>query len=65
MDDALATHEAGSEGPDEQGTPALADHPEVRERIREITKAHYEGWVSEPIRALGGLTPLEAVEELA
>lgn len=28
-------------------------------------QAHYDGWVSERLPALGGLTPLQAVEDTA
>lgn len=48
------------------GTPersSWADKPEVLDRIREMTAAHYESWVSEEIPALGGLTPLEAIRD--
>jgi hypothetical protein len=40
----------------------LSEHPEVRQRIRELMSAHYESWLSEEIPALGGLSPLEAVQ---
>jgi hypothetical protein len=39
------------------------DSPELREKLRELTEAHYDGWVTEPIPALDGLTPMEAVRD--
>lgn len=44
------------------GEPDPLDSPEVQARIREMIAADYEAWVSREIPALGGLTPLEAVE---
>jgi hypothetical protein len=60
MDDALA--ERGP-APANVPSPSLADDPEVRARIQELVRAHYESWVSEPVPALGGVTPLEAVQD--
>jgi hypothetical protein len=65
VEDALAAHRARSDEPEERDTPALSDHPEIRARLRELMWAHYDDWVSEAIPALGGLTPLEAVEQPA
>lgn len=36
-----------------------------RQRIDELMRAHYDRWVSEPVPALGGLSPLEAVQRPA
>lgn len=53
--------------PDEEGTPRepspAAHTPEVRAALREVMEAHYEDWVSEPVPALGGLTPIEAARD--
>jgi hypothetical protein len=57
LDDALL--EAGS-APSEPSD--LSEHPEVRERIDELMRAHYDNWVSEKIPALGGQSPLDAVQ---
>ena len=65
VEDALGRARARPKEPDERRAPSLADHPEIRDRIRELTSAHYEGWVSEEIPALGGLTPLQAVKDKA
>jgi len=61
VEDALEAHrEVNPHGPlDDSG---LAEHPEVRQRLSEVMAAHYEAWLSEKIPALGGLTPLEAVQ---
>ena len=42
-------------------SPSRAGEPEIRDRMLELMAAHYDGWVSEKIPALGGVTPLEAV----
>jgi hypothetical protein len=42
---------------------ALAELPEVQARVREMMAKHYEHWVDDKIPALGGRTPLEAVED--
>lgn len=66
LEDALAAYRARPDAPaEEDPASALADVPEIRERIREMMHAHYEGWVSEQIPALGGLTPLQAIEDRA
>ena len=41
--------------------PSLADAPEVRERISQMLRAHWEGWVNQEIPALGHRTPRQAV----
>ncbi len=41
---------------------ALLAIPEVRAKIREMTVAHWEAWVDQPIPALGGRTPRQATE---
>ncbi len=48
---------------DKADTPSPALIPEVRARIREIMAKHYENWVDEAIPALGGRSPMEAVQE--
>jgi hypothetical protein len=54
---------ASPPAPSERSDPSdLSDHPEVRQRIRDLMSAHYESWLSEEIPALGGLSPLEAVQ---
>ncbi len=65
VDDALEAERSGDGPPDPADDPVLADHPEVRQRLRELMSAHYEAWVSESIPALDGLTPLEAVRDPA
>ncbi|MGK7313366.1 MAG: hypothetical protein ACN0LA_14120 [Candidatus Longimicrobiales bacterium M2_2A_002] len=63
VDDALArTRESGSP-PEVASAPDPADDPEVRARLREITARHYEAWIHEPIPALGGRSPIEAVQD--
>lgn len=41
------------------------DSPEVEVHMRELVSANHEGWASRQVPALGGLTPLEAVESPA
>jgi SEC-C motif/Protein of unknown function (DUF2384) len=43
----------------------LAELPEVKAKIAEMMARHYEHWVNENIPALGGRTPLEAVNDSA
>jgi hypothetical protein len=62
VEEALAESEAAGHASAPSETSDLAEHPEVREHLRELTRAHYESWVSESIPALGGLSPLEAVQ---
>ncbi len=49
--------------PGEADPDPLSDLPEVREHLAAVMASHYERWLDEAIPALGGLTPLEAVEE--
>jgi len=43
---------------------ARAPHPpEVVEALREMKRRHYESWLDDPIPALGGATPREAVKK--
>jgi hypothetical protein len=63
LEEALARREGGEEDPDVGETASFAAHPEVQERIREMTAAHYEAWIHEEIPALGGLSPMDAVRE--
>jgi hypothetical protein len=58
LDNALL-EAAASEAPEPSD---LSEHPEVRERIDQLMRAHYESWVSEKIPALDGVSPLEAVQ---
>ena len=62
VEEALAEREAAGDMSAPSETSDLAEHPEVRERLRKLMSAHYESWVSEKIPALGGLSPLEAVQ---
>jgi hypothetical protein len=39
----------------------LEENPEVQEMIRQTLERHYHGWVDEPLPALQGRTPREAV----
>jgi hypothetical protein len=45
--------------------PELLESPEIKARIAEVIERHYESWVEQEIPALGGLTPLAAVQEPA
>jgi len=50
--------------PDLQTSPdddELQNNPEVQEHLRQFMAAHYESWASEPIPALGGKSPAQAV----
>ena len=38
----------------------LMQEPEVREKIQQMAKQHWENWYSEPIPALEGMTPVDA-----
>jgi hypothetical protein len=38
------------------------ENPEVREHLEKIMKAHWDNWIFEPVPALGGLKPIEAVK---
>ena len=56
---------AKERGPDadESGNEALRNAPEVQALVQEQLARHYEAWVEEPVPALGGLTPIEAVKD--
>ena len=41
----------------------LKELPEVREKIAEMTAAHWERWVEQPVPMLGNRTPLDAVKD--
>lgn len=64
MDEAMADRSeggwAGPAGADAGRLPE--DDPAVLEAIRKVMASHYESWPSQPLPALDGLTPLEAVE---
>ena len=62
MESALARGRA-AEASELPEAPSLADHPEVRQHLRALMMKHYESWVSEEIPALGGRTPLQAVQD--
>lgn len=49
-------------GRDAEPEPRPPLPPEVVEAVRRMHEAHHETWVTTEIPALGGLTPLEAVE---
>ncbi len=55
--------EAGEDPSEKADTSSLSEIPEVRERIREIMAEQYADWIHEPIPALGGLTPVDAVKK--
>ncbi len=61
---ARSRHSAGDQPPEDPDAAALASHPEVLDRVRAMSAAHYEGWVHQEIPALGGLSPMEAIEEM-
>jgi hypothetical protein len=48
------------EEPQEQSMQELNESEEAQEIIRDMTKAHWEDWLSVPIPALKGKTPLQA-----
>ncbi len=41
----------------------LAEIPEVREKLKELTAAHWERWVDQPVPMLGDRTPMDAVKD--
>ena len=41
----------------------LLQHPEVQARIRSMLEAHWQAWPEQPLPALGGKTPLDAVKD--
>ncbi|MHB1871662.1 MAG: MbcA/ParS/Xre antitoxin family protein [Steroidobacteraceae bacterium] len=55
-------HVTGMTGDRVNDAPALMTHPEVRAKINEMISGHHERWVDEKIPALGGRTPLEAMQ---
>ena len=61
LEDALQERAAGGGSPEPSEPAGLSEHPEVRQRLHELTSAHYDRWVTEEIPVLGGLSPLEAV----
>jgi hypothetical protein len=63
VEEAMSARRASPPASATSERPSWADHPEVLEKIRELTAAHYESWVTDEIPALGGLTPLEAVRD--
>lgn len=65
IEEVMEAERSGGEQPDSSDDPDLSEHPEVRKRLGEMMAAHYESWVSEKIPALGGVTPLEAVQDRA
>lgn len=40
----------------------MLENPEVRQHMEKMMKAHWDNWIMEPIPALGGLKPVEAVK---
>lgn len=40
----------------------IANHPKIRQRMEEMMLAHWNNWIMEPIPALGGLKPIDAVK---
>src|SRR5207248_11279827 len=46
-------------------TARSPEPPEVQAKIREIMTQHYEQWITDKIPALGGRTPLAAVNDPA
>ncbi len=62
-EEALVQRAGDEEPPEDAEAASLAQHPEVLERIRELTAEHYENWIHQEIPALGGLSPMDAVED--
>jgi hypothetical protein len=52
-------------GPSRRRTAEPADTPEAAQLVLEFKRRHYATWLDEPIPALGGLTPREAVRRRA
>jgi SEC-C motif len=56
-------------GPDVQLAPRsvedreLMEHPEVRAKLEQFQRRHYETWPEIPLPALNGRTPLEAIKD--
>ena len=65
LEEAMREQPATDAPPERGEGPDLSESPEVRERIREMMHAHYERWLDEEIPALGGLSPLKAVQNPA
>ncbi len=42
---------------------ALQRRPEVQAAMQQVSDAHWESWVHQPVPALGGKTPMEAVRD--
>ena len=40
----------------------LMNHPEVKEKLREMQRKHMESWVKQRIPALGNKTPMDAMK---
>jgi hypothetical protein len=57
----FAAQENPPSAPDE--SKRLADLPDVKTKLAEILAQHYDSWLDESIPALGGRTPLEAVQD--
>jgi uncharacterized protein YjeT (DUF2065 family) len=51
------------EAPEEPPDRALSQLPEVKAKLTEMLRLHYEHWVNEKLPVLGGRTPLEAVND--
>ncbi|MDB5967578.1 MAG: hypothetical protein JWQ90_28 [Hydrocarboniphaga sp.] len=45
------------------GQPDLAELPEIKAQLAEMMARHYEHWVHEGVPALGGWTPLAAMQQ--
>ena len=41
----------------------LAELPEVKQKLAEVMAAHWERWVDQPLPALSGRTPIQAVQD--
>lgn len=65
LEDAMLERASGGGASEPSEGPDLSEHPEVQERIRELMSAHYESWPTKAVPALGGTSPLEAVQEPA
>lgn len=63
VEEALARRPGDEASSEDADAASLAEHPEVRERIREMMSKHYEDWVDQEIPALGGLSPMDAVRD--
>lgn len=63
---ALAPQSAGAgieHAPHEAEQAELMQHPEVRTRLEELQRRHYESWPEVPVPALNNRTPLEAIQD--